>query len=101
MRAVESQVQQRSREEDGPSLSLSGERAAGGSANPPAAARQRTDQVGDLEQELRMAVGSKIEIRQTCRGRGRIILYFANRDEFERIRQLLVVPGDTAAARVG
>ncbi len=100
VRTVESQVQQRIREEDGPLLSLSGE-PAGGSRSKPPAARPRSDQVGALEQELRMAVGSKIEIRQTRRGRGRIILHFANRDEFERIRQLLVAPGDTAAARVG
>ena len=100
VRAVESQVQQRIREEDGPTLRLNGEAASGGRVKPPAT-RPRTDQLGALEQELRMAVGSKIEIRQTRRNRGRIVIHFANSDEFERIRQLLVAPGDASAARVG
>lgn len=53
-----------------------------------AAARKRTksDQIASLEQELRIALGTKVEIKQAARGRGRLIIHFANADEFERLR---------------
>lgn len=56
---------------------------------PTAAARRKrtkTDQIASLEQELRIALGTKVEIKQAARGRGRLIIHFANADEFERLR---------------
>ena len=56
---------------------------------PTAAARRKrtkTDQIASLEQELRIALGTKVEIKQAERGRGRLIIHFANADEFERLR---------------
>ena len=58
-----------------------------------------SDQLAALEQELRVALGSKVEIRQTSRGRGRIVVHFANHDEFERIRECLA-GGDATERRV-
>ncbi|MDA1054301.1 MAG: ParB/RepB/Spo0J family partition protein [Planctomycetota bacterium] len=58
-------------------------------AFPTAAARRKrtkTDQIASLEQELRIALGTKVEIKQAARGRGRMIVHFANADEFERLR---------------
>ncbi len=52
-------------------------------------ARTKTDQVGSLEQELRRAVGAKVDIRQTSKGRGRIVIHFKNHEEFERIFDFL------------
>jgi ParB family transcriptional regulator, chromosome partitioning protein len=99
VRAVEAEVQQRIREEDGPILSVvgGGEPAGKSSSNPPT----RSEQLAALEQELRTAVGSKVEIRQTSRGRGRIVVHFGNSDDFERIRQLLVSHSSPASARFG
>ena len=53
----------------------------------PAAKRTRTrsEQVASLEQELRLALGTKIEISQTAKGRGKIVIHFDNAEEFERI----------------
>lgn len=48
-------------------------------------ARTRNEQVASLEQELRLALGTKIEISQTAKGRGKIVIHFDNADEFERI----------------
>lgn len=48
-------------------------------------ARTRSEQVASLEQELRLALGTKIEISQTAKGRGRIVIHFDNAEEFERI----------------
>lgn len=56
----------------------------------------KSEQVASLEQEFRMATGTKVEIRQSGRGRGKIVLHFGNEDEFERIREL--ISGDTRPA---
>lgn len=50
---------------------------------------RKNGQVEALEQELRSALGTKVEIRQSGRGRGRIVITFANHDEFERLRDQL------------
>ena len=42
-----------------------------------------------LEGQLRLALGTKVELRQTAKGRGRITIHFKNNDEFERIRAIL------------
>ncbi len=63
-------------------LDLAGERKSKGK-------RTESDQVASLEQELRIALGTKIEIRQTKKGRGRIVVHFADHDEFDRLRALL------------
>ncbi len=52
--------------------------------------RKRTSpQIAALEQQLRLSLGTKTEIRQNANGRGKITISFANPDEFERICQLL------------
>ena len=92
VRDTEELVQQRILEEDGPPQ--------------PTQPRQRTRtvnrQVTDLEQELRMALGTKVEIRQSRSGRGRIVIHFSNNVEFERLRKLLHAdPAITADRRAG
>ncbi|MFO1062949.1 MAG: ParB/RepB/Spo0J family partition protein [Pirellulales bacterium] len=56
-----------------------------------------TPQIASLEQELRKSLGTKIEIRQAARGRGKIVVHFANADEFDRIREMLA-PSPRAVA---
>lgn len=100
VRAVEAEVQERIRAEDGPVLSLVGgteSATAKATAKPPT----RSDQLAALEQELRMAAGTRVEIRQSSRGRGRIVIHFANHDEFERIRALLAAHGPSAQSQAG
>jgi ParB family chromosome partitioning protein len=55
----------------------------------PQPARTKSGQVASLEQELRLALGTKVEIRQSARGRGRIIVHFNSAEEFERLRSVL------------
>jgi len=55
--------------------------------------RPRSEQVGSLQQELKLLLGTKVEIRQTSRGRGKIIIHFSDHDEFERIRNHLADQG--------
>lgn len=53
----------------------------------------KSDQHASLESELRMALGTKVDIRQTAQGRGRIVVHFGDLDEFERLRDLLIETG--------
>jgi len=47
--------------------------------------RSRGGQNAEVEQELRTALGTKVEVRSNAVGRGKIVVHFANPDEFERI----------------
>ena len=62
-----------------------------------AKARAKSDQISALEQSLKLQLGTKIEINQTSRGRGRIIIHFANVQEFERLRAMMESGGGSSA----
>ncbi len=83
VRETERRVQEKILAEDGDGLSVVGGK---GKKKP----QKSNPQLEALEQELRMALGTKVEIRQTGRGRGRILVHFTSHREFERIRDLLV-----------
>ena len=51
--------------------------------------RSQNQQIEALQQELKVALGTKVEIRQNARGNGRITLHFADNREFDRLRALL------------
>lgn len=51
--------------------------------------RTRSEQVASLEQEFRLALGTKVEIKASARGRGKIVIHFGNHDEFDRLREQL------------
>lgn len=57
--------------------------------------RNRSSQITALEQELRMSLGTKVDIRQANRSRGRIIVHFSGHDEFDRLHALLTDTGAT------
>ena len=59
--------------------------------------RTRSAHVGSLEQQLKESLGTKVEIRQTSRGKGRIVIHFTSAEEFERLQSLL--SGDLARKR--
>jgi ParB family transcriptional regulator, chromosome partitioning protein len=79
VRDVERMVKERIDREDGAP-------AAGESPKP---ARTRSEHLASLEQELRTAVGAKVDIRQSAKGRGRIVIHFKNHEEFERVFNFL------------
>jgi len=55
--------------------------------------RTRNRQVESLERELKLALGTKVGIKSGARGQGQITLHFSNKDEFERLRKLLMDNG--------
>jgi len=51
--------------------------------------RTQSEQLLSLEQEFRHALGCKVEIRTSSKGRGKITIHFANHEEFDRLRAQL------------
>lgn len=84
VRAVEQLVQDAQTSADSEPLSVVGE---DGQSRP--VARTRSKQIASLEQEFRSSLGTKVQISQTAKGRGKIVIHFTNHDEFDRIRQHL------------
>jgi ParB family chromosome partitioning protein len=55
--------------------------------------RPRVAQAAALEQELRTALGAKVEIKQMARGRGKIVIHYRTHEEFDRLRDHLRAAG--------
>ena len=84
VRATEQAVQDRIHSEDGDGLRIVDENGTSRPARQP-----RSEQLASLEREFRTALGTKVDLSQTAKGRGKITIHFKNQDEFARLRQLL------------
>ncbi len=51
--------------------------------------RQPSPHIESMQQELRMVLGTKVEIKSSARGRGKITIHFSDAQEFERLREML------------
>ena len=51
--------------------------------------RQASPHIEAMQQELRMVLGTKVEIKSSARSRGKITIHFSDGEEFERLRQML------------
>jgi len=60
----------------------------------------RTEHVRRLEQELKAALGMKVSLTHNAKGRGKLVVYFANHDEFDRLRRHITEPL-TESAKAG
>lgn len=56
--------------------------------------RTKSNQIASLEQRIRIALGTKVEIKQTGRGRGQLVIQFRGNDEFERLTAMLLENGE-------
>jgi len=72
-----------------------------GASKPTSKSRGRSQNLTSLEQELRAALGTKVTIRQSSKGRGKIVIPFASNEEFERLREYLCGPEAEPATRAG
>lgn len=84
VRATESLVQETIQRADAEPLRLVTDAGATAPSKPP-----RSEHVAALEQQFRNALGTKVDIRQGAKGRGRITIHFTSHAEFERLEQLL------------
>lgn len=80
VRETERLVQEMVRVEDGAAPLESPLRGGRGS---------KSDQVAALEQQLRVALGCRVDIRQGSKGRGKLVIHFAGHEEFERVKNML------------
>ena len=51
--------------------------------------RQVSPHIEAMQQEMRMVFGTKVEIKSSARGRGKITIHFTDSEEFERLREIL------------
>jgi len=86
VRATEQWVQEYIRDADGQPLSLVGEEGSTRATKSPT----RGQHLSQLEEKLRLSLGTKVDLKQTAKGRGRITIHFKNHEEFERIQQILM-----------
>lgn len=70
-----------------------------GGRRPPRKARNQ--HLAALEQELRAALGTKVDLRQTSQGRGKFVIHFKTHDEFQRLHDLLCAGGGRSQSNVG
>lgn len=81
VRAIEQAVSEHIRRTDGEPLSIVD--AEGNSRPSPL---QPGQHIRDMEEQLSLAMGAKVEIKQSAKGRGRITIHFASHEEFDRLR---------------
>jgi ParB family chromosome partitioning protein len=84
VRATEQGVQHRIQSLDGDQLRIVD---ADGNSRP--VPRPRNEQIAALEQELRTALGTKVDLTQAAKGKGKITIHFTNHEEFSRLRQII------------
>ncbi|MFV2069688.1 MAG: ParB/RepB/Spo0J family partition protein, partial [Pirellulales bacterium] len=89
VRDTEEQVQALIRQADAEPLGLF---PPDGTPSQPRRPASRSEHLMLLEQEMRTSLGTKVDLKQTLRGRGRIVIHFKNHEEFQRIREHLAGP---------
>lgn len=98
VRAVEDLVQDAIHSADAEPLDVVNIGTATPSAKPGRARPTKSKQTAALEQQLRLALGTKVDVRTGCKGRGKIVVHFTNHDEFERLFSHLAGPYQQAQA---
>ena len=93
VRATESGVADRIQALDGGEL-----RIVDSEGNSRPVPRPRNEQLESLQQELRTALGTKVDLAQSAKGKGKLTIHFSSHEEFERIRQLLTATQAAAQA---
>lgn len=63
--------------------------------------RPRSQHLASLEQQFRAALGTKVDVRSTAKGRGRIVIHFKNHEEFDRLCDQLCGRQDAAQVHAG
>jgi ParB family chromosome partitioning protein len=96
VRDTEQIVSERIRSEDNPVLPFRNPRGA----------RTRNPQLEALQKQLRLQLGTKVQIRATKAGKGSIVIHFADHEEFQRLYATLgqdntEVAGENSRINVG
>jgi ParB family chromosome partitioning protein len=84
VRVTEQLVSEHIQRADGGSLKV-----FAGEGTPRPAPVSGGEHLAQLEDQLRLALGTKVELRQSAKGKGKITIHFANAEEFDRLRGIL------------
>ncbi len=84
--------------EDGPHTIPTSANSKGDTTATMKPSRRSREQAAALEQEFRLCLGTKVDIKPKANGRGQIVIHFASHDEFERLRDYF---SNSPARRVG
>ncbi len=63
--------------------------------------RARNEHLASLAQEFRTSLGTKVDIRQGTKGRGKIVIHFTSHEEFDRLRADLTGRGNQNRTQAG
>jgi ParB family chromosome partitioning protein len=85
VRATEAAIQELVRAADSEPLEDSDDAA-------PRTVKMRSEHLAVLQQQFRTALGTKVELKHSQGGRGKIVIHFQDHDEFERLHHLLCGP---------
>ncbi|HWA97817.1 MAG TPA: ParB/RepB/Spo0J family partition protein [Pirellulales bacterium] len=97
VRSVEDLVQQTVQAADAPQPL----RLVTGEPESRPARKSRSQHLASLEQQFRAALGAKVDIRESAKGRGRIVIHFKSHEEFDRLQEYLCDGGHGAQSQVG
>lgn len=92
VRATEQLVQEHIRNADDDQFSVVGTDGITRTTKPQMSSAHATQ----LEEQLRLQLGTKVDIKQSAKGKGRLTIHFKNNEEFERVQQILMT-GQAAA----
>ncbi len=84
VRATEEAVKEMIRAADGELQVVAEDGTTRPAKNQPAT---RSKQVARLESEFRKLLGTKVDIKQSSKGKGRIVVHFGSHEEFDRLRE--------------
>jgi len=97
VRQTEALVQQSIEQADAEPLSV-----AGRVGDTTRSRHPKSEHIAALEQQFRLALGVRVKLTHNARGKGKLVIHFANHDEFERIRQHVCGSGQPEShARAG
>lgn len=96
VRQTEAAVQDLIHQADAEPLALVGRDGAKSRAG-----RPQNEHVAALEQQFRAALGLKVALKQSARGRGRLVIQFRSHEEFEHLLSFLCEPGTKAKSKAG
>ena len=96
VRQTERAVQERIEEADGTPLGVIGRDGKSSRSK-----RIQSDHLAALEQEFKAALGSRVRITHSGRGRGKLVVLFSSHEEFERIRRHVCGFGSEPQSHVG
>jgi ParB family chromosome partitioning protein len=103
VRATEEEIREMIHAADESELGVVSEEGPANSAGKKSGAGKprRSQHVNSLEQELRLALGTKVDVRPGAKGKGKIVIHFTSHDEFDRLRAYFSGDDGLAQSRVG